>query len=229
MQDDLSDLMSRNMHLGSVQTPVHNLSTPPTPQVVPQPAPITYISQHYTHSAHIAPTIANDDVPVSSFLKEAGVNADALLPSQLQLFKNAQPDQRDRLLELWRIAPPTYGNQLVTGQMGDWPQTSFELEEEAARQRWERMEQDRLKNLSALPSQETRMHAEPYMKEGYDSNMDGVDSIPEQRQATDPAYNREREWWHMAEEEPMEHQYGMLQQMQLLHGYCGFNRDRMTY
>lgn len=226
MQDDLSELMSRNMHLGSMQTPVHNLSTPPTPQVMPQSAPIAYISQHYHHSSHIAPAPVNDEVPVSTYLRENGVNADALLPSQLQLFKNAQPDQRDRLMELWRISPPTYGDQLVSRDMGNWPQTSLEMEEEAARQRWEKAEQQRLKNLSALPSQGT---AEPYMREGYDFNMDGVDAPQEQRQATDPAYDRGREWWLMAESERMENQYGMLQEMQLLHGYCGFDRDRMTY
>lgn len=227
MQDDLSELMARNMHLGSMQTPVHNLSTPPTPQVVPQTAPITYISQHYHHSAHVAPAIVNDETPVSTYLRDNGVNADVLLPSQLQLFKNAQPEQRDRLMELWRIAPPTYGDQLVSRDMGNWPQTSFEMEEEAARQRWENAEQERLKNLTALPSQS---NAEPYMKEGYDANMDEEDTAShQQRQATDPAYDRGREWWHMSESEPMEHQYGMLQEMQLLHGFCSFNRDRMTY
>lgn len=229
MQDDLSELMSRNMHLGSVQTPMHNVSTPPTPQVMPQPAPITYISQHYHHSAHVAPTPINDEVPISTFLRENGVNADVLLPSQLQLFKNAQPDQRDRLMELWRIAPPTYGDQLVSRDMGNWPQTSLEMEEEAARYRWEKIEQDRLKNLSVLPSSDSRSNAEPYMKDGYDADMDGVDNTQGHRQATDPAYDRGREWWTMAEHESMENQYGMLQEMQLLHGFCSFNRDRMTY
>lgn len=165
---------------------------------------------------------------MSTILKEAGVNADALLPSQLQLFKNAQRDQQERLVELWRIAPPTYGDQLVSGALGNWPQTSFEMEEEAARQRWNKQEQERLKNLSVLPGQEPRTHAEPYMCDGYDRDMNTDNGIQAQRQATDPAYNREREWWHMAAEEPMEHQYGMVQQVQMLRGFCGVvDRDRM--
>lgn len=212
MQDDLADLMARHMRL-DMQAPTHNLSNPPTPQVVAQPAPITYISQHYHHSAHVAPpsaattTTNNDDndneTPTSTILHNAGVDTHALLPSQLQLFKNAQPDQQARLIELWRIAPPTYGDQLGPRAMGNWPQTSLEMEEEAARQRWETQEQQRLKNLSVLPSHNS---AEPYMKSGYEEDMN-MDSEPQgYRPATDPAYNREREWWHMSGEEPIEHQ-----------------------
>ncbi|KAJ9655016.1 hypothetical protein H2198_006061 [Neophaeococcomyces mojaviensis] len=230
MQDDLADLMARNMHLGSMQTPSHDVSMPPTPQVAPQSAPITYISQHYHHSSHQTPSVQlSEDMPTSTILQNAGVNTDALLPSQLQLFKNAQPDQQSRLIELWTIAPPTYGAQLVAGHMGNWPQSSLEMEEEAARQRWEKQELERLKNLSVLPSsQESPMNAEPYMSDGYGSNINGTTAPQEYRPATDPAYSREREWWHMAgDEEPMEHQYGMLQQMQMLHGFCGVSRDHM--
>jgi len=176
----------------------------------------------------MAPAPTTEDVSVSTILRDAGVNADALLPSQLQLFKNAQRDQQERLVELWRIAPPTYGNQLVPGGMGNWPQTSLELEEEAARERWERQEQQRLKNLSVLPRQEIRASAEPYMNTGYDEEMSMDGGTPLNRPATDPAYNREREWWHMTAEEPMEHQYGMVQQVQMMRGFCGVvGRDRM--
>jgi len=227
MQDELADMMARNMHLG-MQAPSADVSNPPTPLAAPQPAPITYISQHYHHSAHVVPAPTGQDIPVSIFLKSAGVNADVLLPSQLQLFRNAQGDEQDRLMELWRIAPPTYGNQLVNGDMGNWPQTSLELEEEAARQRWEKQEQERLKNLSVLPGPETRTAAEPYMNTGYDADMSTDNDTQSYRPATDPAYAREREWWQMAADEPIEHQYGMLQQVQMMGGFCGVaDRDRM--
>lgn len=225
MQDELADMMARNMHLG-MQPTHHNVSNPPTPQVIPQAAPITYISQHYHHSSHSATVAAPvQDVQMSTVLRNVGVNADALLPSQLQLFKNAQPDQRDRLVELWRIAPPTFGDQLSSQHMGDWPQTSMEVEEEAARQRYEKQEQEKFKNLSMLPAH----NAEPYMKEGYTSglNVDMNDVQERYRPATDPVHNREREWWHM-EEQPMEHQYGMLQQYGMTHGFCDVDdKDNM--
>lgn len=227
MQDELADMMARNMHLG-MQAPSADVSSPPTPLVVPQPAPITYISQHYHHSAHVVPAPIGEEIPVSIILRNAGVNADALFPSQLQLFRNAQRDQQERLVELWRICPPTYGGQLVNRDMGNWPQTSLELEEQAARQRWEKQEQERLKNLSVLPGQQARSTAEPYMSTGYDADMGMDNDMETYRQATDPAYNREREWWHMAADEPVEHQYGMLQQVQMMRGFCGVaDRDRM--
>jgi len=227
MQDELADMMARNMHLG-MQPPSADVSNPPTPLVAPQVTPITYTSQHYHHSAHVAPAVVVEDAPVSQILKDVGVNADVLLPSQLQLFRNAQRDQQERLVELWRIAPPTYGDQPVSRDMGNWPHTSLEMEEEAARQRWEKQEQERLRDLSVLPGQDTRSTAEPYMHTGYDADMSMDNDIQPHRRATDPVHNREREWWHMAAEEPMEHQYGMHQQVQMMQGFCGVvDRDRM--
>lgn len=232
MQDELVALMSRNMHLSAIQPSAQDMSTPSTPQVIPQAAPITYITQHYHHSSHIA-SMQVQEIQASTVLEEAGVNASALLPSQLQLFKNAAPDQQQRLVELWRISPPTFGNQMPSRYMSNWPQTSMEIEEEAAQERWTKQEQERLKNLSVLPSQ----MAEPYMAQGYDSlpNINGVTAPSEfagnppkatdYRQSNDPAYQG-REWWNLTDAERMEHQYGMIQQMQM--GYdnsYGSQRD----
>lgn len=222
MQDDLASMMARNLHLGSMQPPVHDMSMPPTPQVVPQPTPITYISQHYHHSSHLAPSTPSDEVPASTILREAGVDSDALLPSQLQLFKNAESEQKQRLIELWKFFPPTYGEQLSARDMGNWPQTSMEQEEQAARERWEKQEQERLQNLSTLPTNDTKPQAEPYMANGYEPNNT-------YKQSNDPAY-QSREWWTLTDDEPMEHQYGMLQQLQMqyqssFHNVC--DRDEM--
>lgn len=217
MQDDLINMMARNLQLGPIQHH-QDMSTPPTPQVVPQAAPIAYITQHYHHSNHQA--LAND-VPASTILEQLGINASALLPSQLQLFKNADGEQRQRLIELWQIAPPTYGNQMHPDSVSNWPQTSMEKEEEAARYRLQLTEQERLKNLSTLPGPDVGS-AEPYIVSTYNDlpNINGVTAPMEhgsgaQREqqyqaSTDPAYNS-REWWQLGDEEPMEHQYGMLQ------------------
>ncbi|KIX93801.1 uncharacterized protein Z520_10426 [Fonsecaea multimorphosa CBS 102226] len=219
MQDDLINMMARNLHLGPLQSPP-DLSMPPTPQVVPQSTPITYITQHYHHSAHQAP----NDLPVSTILERSGINASALFPSQLQLFKNAEPEQRLRLIELWQIAPPTYGSQMHPDDLANWPQTSMEREEEAAKYRLQLVEQEKLKNLCALPAGEIRQTAEPYILHGYEArpSINGVTASTElgplmmkednYQQSKDPVYNS-REWWHLSDEEPMEHQYGMLQQM----------------
>src|ERR1700709_2176091 len=142
MQDELINMMTRNLQLSPLQ---HDMSQPPTPQVVPQTTPITYITQHYHHSGHQVP----NDLPASTVLEQAGINASALFPSQLQLFKNAGPEQRSRLIELWQISPPTYGNQMHPDHLENWPETSVEREEEAAKYRLQVAEQEKLKNLCA--------------------------------------------------------------------------------
>jgi hypothetical protein len=211
MTDELVNMMGQHFHLNPVQN--HNESMPPTPQVSPQPAPITYITQHYHHSAHQAP-----ERQVSDVLEEAGVNASTLLPSQISLFKNADEEQKHRLVELWRIAPPTPGKQLPPSASGNWPQTSMDLEEEAARLRWAEMERDRLKNLCALPGYDSQNGAEPYMSGLYNdvtnSQTQPQSSEEEYKRCKDPVYNHSREWWQVGiETEPMEHQYGLMQSM----------------
>ena len=106
---------------------------------------------------------------------------------------------------------------------GQLAQTSMEQEEEAARIRWETTERERLKNLTALPGYENRGQAEPYIVSLY-NQLPSASHVPapiedksvkqqeEYQHCKDPVYNS-REWWHMSDEEPMEHQYGMLQAM----------------
>jgi hypothetical protein len=84
--------------------------------------PIHYISSHYNHSYHIrqetlsepsrSPPPAYHETMLSDHmaqtLRENSVDPSALLPNQLHLYANADLDQRLRLLELWRISPPSY-------------------------------------------------------------------------------------------------------------------------
>lgn len=221
MQDELVSMMSRQLQLHPLQHQ-QDMSMPPTPQVSPQTAPVTYITQHYHHSAHQAST---NDSQIPSELENAGVNAAALLPTQINLFRNADQKQKQRLVELWRIVPPPmYGKRWQSQDMMVWPQTSMEKEEAAARQRWEESEREKLKNLCGLPGYDQRNSAEPYMVSGYnDQSSNGgvtqpIDYAHSQqpteasRRCKDPVYNS-REWWHLSADEPMEHQYGMLQHM----------------
>lgn len=198
-----------------IRNQLDDVSMPPTPQVVPQRTPIAYITQHYTHSAHVPQQYS--ETSVSDALSAAGVNASALLPSQVQLFRHAQPDQQARLIELWRIAPPTSGTQLLANHPGSWPSTSFEIEEEAAKARWQLTEQQRIKNLCA-----PQVLAEPYILSGY-QNIAYINEVNSPIQHTEseqkhhvaePREKMEREWWQM-ENQPMELQYGMLQQMRM--------------
>jgi hypothetical protein len=237
MQEDLSNLMARNMHLGThVVQPSFDAATPPTPQLEPQPAPIAYITQHYHHSSHHRPTVAPTNLEPFQTLAAARIDASVLSPSQLQLFKHAAPDQQLRLIQLWQIAPPTYGQQPLAKNPGHWPPTNLAQEEEAAQQRWLKLsEQEREHSIIA---QQGRSHAEPYMIDGYEKlpNINGVTAPTEYRPTTEAArsdgYNRaydpvysSREWWqHFSETQPMEHQYGILEQMRVT-GYGAVDED----
>jgi hypothetical protein len=231
MQDELANMMAHNLHLSnSFQQPPQNASMPTTPQVVPHTTPITYISQHYHHSAHQVPVLSQPEVP-TTMLANAGVDPSALSPSQLHLFKNALPDQQLRLIELWRIAPPTPSNQIPARDPSNLHQTNMQQEEEAARDRWEIMEQEKYKNLSA--PEEPKTNAEPYIVTGYDSlcGLGGVGptshgGVKDYCQANDPVY-QSREWWHMSEPQPVEHLYGLFQHMygQPLHQFAERRED----
>ena len=182
-----------------------------------------------------------NDVEPSETLAAAGVDASVLFPSQLHLFKHAPPDQQLRLVELWRIAPPTYGQQMLAKNLGNWPQTSMEQEEEAAKHRWERMsEPERLRNVQI---NEIKSHAEPYIVNGYGSlpNINGmtaptehappidVERTTEYNRANDPVYES-REWWrHVSENQPIEYQYGLLQQRIDGYGPVDMDGDKEMY
>jgi hypothetical protein len=139
-QEDLAALFQRNL---SLQNP---------PYVAPQPQvrveePITYISQHYHHSAHLAAQQPSrpaseppqtDQLTVEIILGRHGVDVNSLFPSQVELFKSAEASQQMRLIELWRICPPNYGGYALAHDIGNWPAASFQQEEAMAKLRHER-------------------------------------------------------------------------------------------
>lgn len=141
-QEDLVTLFSRNLSLQSNPHPeqtFHNATNQPI-----KPAEmITYsATQHYTHSAHITPKrsisepLATDQQTTEIILARHGVDANMLLPSQIDLFRCADASQQMRLVELWRICPPNY--VWAAQDSGHWPATSFEQEEAMAQLRYER-------------------------------------------------------------------------------------------
>ena len=215
MQDELSTLMSERLHLEQ-PTPKQQ----PMPHEPQSPGPVMYISQHYHHSSHKAPALASrDDVTEArEILTQHNIDADFLFPSQLSLFAQGDTDQRRRLIELWQIAPPRYGTQLVTVQ--DRQQTSLQREEEAAEQRYLRMMADETSGVQEGRSQT----AEPYMISGYselvrpngqtreisfgqDGKRGSWSNGFEYSRVTDPAYHSGL-WG-----QPMEHQYGAFEAM----------------
>lgn len=118
-------------------------------------SPIHYISAHYTGTAHLttpAPVSTTATTSPSSsppppyvenylpsdhadLLRQSGIDPSALLPAQAQLFTSADWDQKSRLVELWRISPPSY--PLEQHLQTEWVARSIESEEREARERYE--------------------------------------------------------------------------------------------
>jgi hypothetical protein len=198
-QDELTRLFTAQMNLSQVASqqayqPQHNEQSAQEEQA---PKQIVYASQHYTHSHHVAPTRSASEPPVKTHIEPTDLEAvllrnsidpSLLFPSQIELFQNADDDQRLRLLELWRISPPSGRQGYPAGtdynmsrQLYDWPPTSLAQEEAMAKLRYEKMEeqsaqQDHIQQQQQQLEQSmdpnalstSPQTAEPYMTSGYE-------------------------------------------------------------
>ncbi|KAK7550663.1 hypothetical protein IWX49DRAFT_373218 [Phyllosticta citricarpa] len=126
-------------------------------QTIVCPQPIFYASTHYTHTSHV-PRASSEPTPSttapispsatttsnnysaddSETFQRHSIDPSALSPGQVSLFRAASPDQQLRLLELWRITLPAAADDDV------WTNaTSLEQEELLARERYDRMIEER--------------------------------------------------------------------------------------
>ena len=207
-QDELAQLFSAHMSLSQVAPQQQNVVQveQPAPAPAPQqqepeaaPKQIIYASQHYTHSYHVTPSRSASEPPLKTHIAPEDLEAvlvrnsidpSLLFPSQIDLFQNADDDQRLRLLELWRISPPTGRQGYPDGtdynmsrQLYDWPPTSLAQEETMAKLRYEKMqaeaaqqqsiqqhEQELEQSMAAngVDSSPNTQSAEPYMTSGYE-------------------------------------------------------------
>ncbi|WPH03812.1 Hypothetical protein R9X50_00669500 [Acrodontium crateriforme] len=157
--DELMELFARNMQLSqNIPPPSQEQHLPPqedlmveVPQQEPEKrhdSPIHYISAHYTGTPHIRadavpeqsqsppPPYRESVMPdaMADLLRMHHIDPFALLPNQIHLFLNANDEQRQRLLELWRISPPSYPQDQHANK---WRPTSVAYEESEARLRYE--------------------------------------------------------------------------------------------
>lgn len=185
-QDELAQMFAAHMKL-SQGVPVQAAQPqqqfyqeePAQQQEQPEQTPkqIVYASTHYTHSYHVASARSVseplgkthiDASDLASILLRNSIDPSLLFPSQIDLFQNADDDQRLRLLELWRISPPQGqpGTDYERSkQLYDWPPTSLAQEESMARMRYEKQQQQQAE--SSIPSP-IAASAEPYMASGYE-------------------------------------------------------------
>jgi hypothetical protein len=234
-QDELARLFSANMKLSHTQAPpvqpVQQSEPEPEPEPEQAPKHIVYASQHYTHSHHVPLRSASEPVlktqinesDLEAILVRNSIDPTLLFPSQIDLFRNADDDQRLRLLELWRISPPS-GRQghpagtdyNMSRQLYDWPPTSLAQEEAMAKLRFERQQAEDTARQNALQQQQEQQQeqeqsmvvasAEPYMSSGYEMMamreyeesaraQEALKEASRYNQATDPVYNTGNGLW----------------------------------
>ena len=250
--DDLAALLARNLTLDSVPAPI----SPPKEQEEPK---IIYFSQHYTHSAHIVAKPPQQGTQESEqmlqhqqrraseppqpehqaielILIAHEVDPSALSASQLELFKTADDSQKMRLIELWRIVPPT--NSTDNPALA-WSSTTVEQEETLARMRYERkLQEEQAGSVMSLdgtpvatPMQagdgrwiQSQHYMEPYMAAGYGDYTPAQPRVADvhlggrlsYNPATDPVYqnsNNGIDWAEQRRTMEMENQYGILMAM----------------
>jgi hypothetical protein len=244
-QDELAQLFTAHMNLSqpaTLQQAFQPQQQEQSAQVQQEEAPkqIVYASTHYTHSHHVAPTRSMSEPAVKTHIEPSDLEAvllrnsidpSLLFPSQIDLFQNADDDQRLRLLELWRISPPSGCQGHPSGtdynmsrQLYDWPPTSLAQEEAMAKLRYQRMEEQSAQNQQQAQQEVTRapspQAAEPYMTSGYEmmARREYEQSVqPEEtplkdssryNQATDPVYSGGLWQKNVGSVLDMENQYG---------------------
>jgi hypothetical protein len=149
-QDELAALFSRNLTFNPIPQSIPEPAPAPAPAQAPQEEnKIVYISQHYNHSAHIVRPEAQAPRPASEppqsehavverVLREHSVDPSGLSSAQLQLFRTVDSPEKLRLIELWRVCPPTNSNDNPTLA---WGMTTVDQEEALARMRYEQQQQ----------------------------------------------------------------------------------------
>ncbi|PIA90595.1 hypothetical protein CB0940_11503 [Cercospora beticola] len=223
-------------------------------QMVPEKidAPLTFASAHYTHSTHLTtdtqseparsppPPYRESIMPagMAEMLLQHSIEPTSLLPNQIELFAGADNEQRLRLLELWRIAPPSY--TLEQHFQAQHEATSVEKEEAEARARYEQQMQSRIlpredhdfdtyvsepvsppavraraASIASGAAYLAKGEAEPYMSNGY------------QQMHSDPVYAaglwQAPSYAQAQHQQAMEDQYGMYEQIR-----CHADWERMN-
>ncbi|KAF2405425.1 hypothetical protein EJ06DRAFT_25586 [Trichodelitschia bisporula] len=209
--DELAGLFARSLTFASPTPPpdVAPALTTSLPDPIPAPTPTYYASTHYTPTRHMVPIrfvpqpaptpepTVMSDAELAALLTQNSINPMALYPAQIALFRNADSPQRLRLLELWRISPPSAGGYDLAKEAEGWRESTLAREEGLARVRYERLMAARefgsggggLAGAGEVERPATapeKSAAEPYMMSGYEML---ARKEYETSQRTDPVYN----------------------------------------
>lgn len=125
----------------------------------PESLPVTYsVSQHYHHSAHVAspspiPTVHTDPATLNirEILSSHGIEPSTLSRTQINLFRNADAEQRQRLVQTWQLYRE-YSSQETSMSYSPLEARDFEMTD-----------------CAIEVGDDHKRHAEPYMICGYEA------------------------------------------------------------
>ena len=226
--DELAGLFARTMTFSNPTPPPEEPTMKPEhfqPSLQPafEERKQVYASTHYipptSFNAQSTPQATPEPEPrplsdneIAAVLVQHQIDPHTLFPSQVSLFRNADDEQRQRLLELWRISPPNLGAYDIAKEQATWLETTLAREEEVARLRYERavleaqgigsphnaQEISRPSSAPAASTTSTSNNAEPYMMSGYEMlaqreyERSALAETSRYNQATDPVYAQQR-------------------------------------
>jgi hypothetical protein len=169
-------IQQQEQHIQALEAVVEDVPQTQQSEKQAAPQPVHYISTHYTPTAHMRPLAGVDAASepscsppppyyeavmpeaMAEALRQHSVDPSSLLPNQVHLFLNAGDEQRLRLVELWRIAPPSYPLEEHLNS-GTWISTSMEREEALARVRYEQQQQQHNHQQQQQQQQEETVQA----------------------------------------------------------------------
>ena len=223
--EQLEEMFSQNMRLTDDFCPGSSQAILPAPavkQVEQQQPPIKYsISQHYTHSAHVVRGLhplqpSNEDVATRMLIKH-GIAPSSLLRAQLNLFEQADDEQRARLIELWTIVPPMYarnGGQDSADRVGEYQSTTLAQEQELALLNYQK------NNLERNVQSDVQAERSPPMDFFMQPSGEGLQRTINQyfSEASGQSLAGNGSWSEHLNQQQMEHQYGNFDEEQRHNG-----------
>ncbi|KAJ5343517.1 hypothetical protein N7541_008229 [Penicillium brevicompactum] len=187
VQDELASLFERQMSMTQFVPPVSDsvgsLDYPHS------------IEQHYQ-----SPQLDQNPIPHSSVdvLRYHGLDPHSLTASQLELFENADAEQKERLIQTWQL----YSQIGATDHSKD-----FAMED------------------STMDEGDENTSAEPYMISGYQHSSLPTEPTTGEPYAgsKDPAY-QSQQWWELTKGGPIESGYGAFEETRRYYPSCGVYR-----
>ncbi|KAK6838357.1 hypothetical protein RU639_000932 [Aspergillus parasiticus] len=263
MQEDLVALFSKQMRM---DIPISSGSQE-MPSSTHVPAAHS-ISQHYHHSSHVARSTFPTGPPkhdeslghsvalnsAHEMLRLQNINPSSLTSTQLQLFENAMPEQRLRLIQIWQIFPESRDASSDPGmkrvsqsnsELCAYPSGGTAINAGGSNQSTHTDSTDDLDMCDSVHdggnNSDGHQYAEPYMISGYEvlaqrdyelsaSKNASVVNEPTTgspyKLANDPIYRAQgHRWWEHSQSDALEYQHGTLEEMNRYAG-CGLLQPR---